>query len=168
MNNMTSKISCFARAYHYRKKSIQIFSDSKAEKLLGEDYDLIAEHMKNGIGFFVPGFSGDIEEGLRLIVDEQLSPSVLARSAYCEKMLENESRFGCRQYVIFAAGEQMKALYSFHELELLLQECGFLIYEHLSDIEMTEQFFYEYNQAVPEKRMKAPKGVGYVLAKCCG
>ena len=60
--------------------------------------------MTQGIGFFLPDFHGSAEEGLRLIVDRQLSPSVLGRSAYCEKTLENEKRLGCRQYILFAAG----------------------------------------------------------------
>ena len=41
---------------------------------------------------------------MRLIVDNQLSPYVLGRSAYCEKMLQNEQKLGCRQYILFASG----------------------------------------------------------------
>lgn len=104
MENLTAKVSCFARAYHYRNNAAPIFADTAAQALLGEDYDRIAESMTQGIGFFLPGFNGAPEEGLRLIVDRQLSPSVLGRSAYCERMLANEARLGCRQYVIFASG----------------------------------------------------------------
>lgn len=39
MDNMTAKVSCFARAYHYNNNSIRIFTDDIAEKLLGEDYN---------------------------------------------------------------------------------------------------------------------------------
>jgi len=60
--------------------------------------------MKQGIVFFLPGFQGTEEEGLRLIADRQLSPSVLGRSAYCEMLLEKEKHLGCRQYIIFASG----------------------------------------------------------------
>ena len=104
MENITAKVSCFARAYHYKNSTSPIFADTAAEALLGQDYDRIAESMTQGVGFFLPGFNGSPEEGLRLIVDRQLSPSVLGRSAYCERMLENETRLGCRQYVIFASG----------------------------------------------------------------
>ena len=104
MENITAKVSCFARAYHYKNSTSPIFADTAAEALLGPDYDRIAESMTQGVGFFLPGFNGSPEEGLRLIVDRQLSPSVLGRSAYCERMLENETRLGCRQYVIFASG----------------------------------------------------------------
>ena len=104
MDNKTAKVSCFARAYHHKNNQVRIFGDDKAEKMLGEEYEQIAQHMKNGISFFLPDYQGDSEEGLRLIVDRQLSPSVLGRSAYCETMLENEKRLGCRQYLIFAAG----------------------------------------------------------------
>ena len=52
MDNMTAKVSCFARAYHYNNKSIRIFTDDIAEKLLGEDYNQIAKSMSDGIDFF--------------------------------------------------------------------------------------------------------------------
>ena len=96
MESITAKVSCFARAYHYKNSASTIFADTAAEALLGQDYDRIAESMTQGVGFFLPGFNGSPEEGLRLIVDRQLSPSVLGRSAHCERMLKNEIRLGCR------------------------------------------------------------------------
>lgn len=104
MQHMTAKVSCFARAYHYENNSVHIFADSAARAVLGDDYDKIAESMTQGAGFFLPEFKGGSEEALRIIVDAQLSPSVLGRSAFCEAALENARRCGCRQYVIFAAG----------------------------------------------------------------
>jgi len=58
MDNMTAKVSCFARAYHYNNKSIRIFTDVIAEKLLGEDYNQIAKSMSDGIDFFVLDLKG--------------------------------------------------------------------------------------------------------------
>lgn len=263
MDNMTAKVSCFARAYHYNNNQVHIFKDSFAELLLGDEYEQIAQNMINGIRFFLPGFAGTKEEGLRLIVDKQLSPSVLGRSAFCEKMLEKEKGLGCKQYIIFAsgydtyslrnqdkafsvfvpcnleeitwkekllqagyistqksfgsllgisyylskeefksllqtvselmvdgsvicfdypsedesretktnkmlamgAGEQMKAMYSDLELEELLSSCGFEIAIHLNHDEMTRQYFSDYNNYNSEYSMKAPIGIGYVLAE---
>lgn len=289
MDNMTAKVSCFARAYHYKNNQIHIFKDSVASILLGSDYEQIAQNMMNGIAFFLPDFVGTKEEGLRQIVDKQLSPSVLGRSAFCEKMLEREKGLGCKQYMIFAsgydtfslrnedkslsvfemdlpdlltdkierikgtgintdsvfvpcnlakttwkekllqagympaqksfgsllgisyylskedfksllqavselmvggslicfdypsenesketktnqmlamgAGEQMKALYANLELEDLLLSCGFEIKVHLNHDEMTRQYFSDYNNCNSEYAMKAPVGVGYVLAE---
>ena len=99
MDNTTAKVSCFARAYHFENNKTHIFADSMAARLLGDDYDHIAESMMQGINFFLPGFDGTKEEGLRLIVDKQLSPSVLGRSAYCEKKLLDEIATGCGQYL---------------------------------------------------------------------
>ena len=104
MENMTAKVSCFARAYHHKNNRKHIFDDTVAEKLLGKDYEEIAQNMSDGVNFFFPGFEGTKEEGLRLIVDKQLSPSVLARSAYCESRLARERKNDCRQYMIFASG----------------------------------------------------------------
>lgn len=96
MDNMTAKVSCFARAYHYNNNSIRIFTDDIAEKLLGEDYNQIAKSMSDGIDFFSPGFEGTREEGLRLILDRQLSPSVLGRSVFCESKLAYAIANGCK------------------------------------------------------------------------
>lgn len=110
MDNMTAKVSCFARAYHYKNNSIHIFTDDIAEKLLGEDYNQIAKRMSDGIDFFYPGFEGTREEGLRLILDRQLSPSVLGRSVFCESKLAYAIANGCKQYLVFAAGYDTYAL----------------------------------------------------------
>lgn len=104
MENTTAKVSLFARAYHYENNMVHVFADTAAKKLLGQEYDQIAQSMSQGIGFFIPGFNGTVDEGLRLIVDKQLSPSVLGRSAFCEKMIENEVKNGCVQIVILASG----------------------------------------------------------------
>ena len=98
MDNMTAKVSCFARAYHYNNNSIRIFTDDIAEKLLGEDYNQIAKSMSDVIDFFCPGFEGTREEGLRLILDRQLSPSVLGRSVFCESKLAYAIANGCLSY----------------------------------------------------------------------
>lgn len=104
MEHITAKVSCFARAYHHRNNRTHIFDDTDAKKLLGADYDKIANSMAEGLDFFFPEFKGTKEEGLRKIVDKQLSPSVLARSAFCESKLVDEIADGCKQYVIFASG----------------------------------------------------------------
>ena len=101
MENTTAKVSLFARGYHYKNNSVRIFSDTVAKQLLGREYDQIAQNMSQGISFFIPGFQSTSDEGLRLIVDNQ---SVLGRSAFCEKMIENEVKDGCRQIVILASG----------------------------------------------------------------
>lgn len=110
MENLTAKISCFARAYHYKNNKKPIFADDAAGKLLGDDYDEIAANIVRGIQFFAPGFTGSADEALKIAVDGQLSPSVLGRSAFAEQCLMNELRLGCRQYVLFAAGYDTFAL----------------------------------------------------------
>ena len=61
--------------------------------------------MKQGIQYFAPDFHGTQEEVLQFIVNHQLAPSVLARSAFCERAIDNAvRRLGCRQVVIYACG----------------------------------------------------------------
>ena len=103
--NMTALVSCFARYYHYKNNKYRIFSDNIAEKILSkEEIDAISNNMANGINFFNPNFVGTKENALRWIVDNQLSPSVLGRSIFCEKSLLNAIKIGCKQYLIFASG----------------------------------------------------------------
>lgn len=63
-----------------------------------------------------------------------------------------------------AANEKMLSSYSCSEMEQLLSKHGFLIYEHLTPHEMTEQYFEIYNNANPEHRMMAFDNVNYCLA----
>ncbi|MGM9971937.1 MAG: class I SAM-dependent methyltransferase [Anaeroplasmataceae bacterium] len=103
--NMTALVSCFVRCYHYKFNKYRIFSDNIALNILSkEEYNSIASNMTKGIGFFNPYFVGTNEEALRWIIDNQLSPSVLGRSAFCEEELMNAIKNGCGQYLIYAAG----------------------------------------------------------------
>ena len=105
LDNMTALVSCFARAYHYKNSESPVFADSVAEKLLtAEEYSAISRNMAQGIGYFAPGFQGTPEEALHFIVNRQLAPSVLARSAFCERAIGNAVRLDCRQIVIYACG----------------------------------------------------------------
>ena len=103
--NMTALVSAFARCYHYKNNKYRIFSDNCAEKILSnKEYNEIANSMFEGIKFFNPNFVGTKENALRWIVDNQLSPSVLGRSVFCEKSLFNAIKLGCKQYLILASG----------------------------------------------------------------
>ena len=105
MDNMTAMVSCFARAYHYKNNSEWVFKDAIAGSILSEEeYNAIANNMTKGISYFAPKFNGANDEALRFIVDHQLSPSVLMRSAFCENTLDNAMMFGCKQYAVFASG----------------------------------------------------------------
>ena len=290
MKNMTALVSTFARAYHYRNNKKWVFADSLAEKMLSEDEYLgISQNMSQGISFFAPDFRGTPEEALCYIVNKQLAPSVLARSAFCERAIYNDVKRGCDQIVLYAcgydtfslrnqdkplkifeldrpemiedklrrinenglvpscqveyircdlslpdwkdaliqsgfdvkkpsfgnllgisyylskddfvnlirsissisckesslcfdyplseggvesqhtreladaAGEAMKAKYTYDEIETLLLEAGFLIYQHMNASQATESFFKEHNRSNPEHSMTAPEGVGYCL-----
>lgn len=45
MDNTTSKVSCFARAYRFENNNTHIFADSMAKKILGDDFNQIAKSM---------------------------------------------------------------------------------------------------------------------------
>ncbi|GAA0596817.1 class I SAM-dependent methyltransferase [Virgibacillus siamensis] len=63
-----------------------------------------------------------------------------------------------------AANEKMYASYSYLEMEKLLADNSFLIYEHLTPDEITERFFKKYNEAYPQHQMTAFDNVNYCLA----
>ncbi len=106
--NMTALISAFARIYHIKNSNIIIYNDNFAEKIISKkELDEISGNMKNGISFFNPGYKGD--NPLKWIVNNNLAPSVLARSIFNEKHLLNEIKLGAKQYVILASGYDTSA-----------------------------------------------------------
>jgi len=103
--SLTALVCAFSRAYHAEHNEIKIFDDRIARQLLtDEEYENIASNMSQAIAFFQPDFIGTQEQALRSIVDHQLSPSPLGRSAFAEQALELAATLGARQYLIFAAG----------------------------------------------------------------
>ena len=109
---MTALVSLFARAYHQKNKDIKIFDDLLSIKLITEkEYEMIGLNMSQGISFFNPTFKGSEEEALKWIVDHQLSPSVLVRSAFCKEAIEEMKEKGCQQYLDFASGYDSFAYY---------------------------------------------------------
>jgi len=66
--------------------------------------------------------------------------------------------------MVSVANEKMLASYSYTEMEKLLANHNFLIYEHLTPDEISEQYFKKYNQANPEHSMTAFDHVNYCLA----
>jgi methyltransferase (TIGR00027 family) len=63
-----------------------------------------------------------------------------------------------------ASNERMLASYSYLELQKLLEDSNFLIYEHLTPVEITEQYFKKYNQLNSEHPITAFDNVNYCLA----
>lgn len=63
-----------------------------------------------------------------------------------------------------AANEKMLASYSYAELEKILDNSNFMIYEHLTPNEITEQYFKKYNKANPNHQMTAFDNTNYCLA----
>ena len=110
--NMTALVSLFARAYHQKNKDIKIFDDLLSIKLITEkEYEMIGLNMSQGISFFNPTFKGSKEEALKWVIDHQLSPSVLIRSAFCKEAIEEMKEKGCQQYLDFASGYDSFAYY---------------------------------------------------------
>lgn len=107
MNNtsMTALISAFARAYHCENSNIKIFNDNVSRKLFSTDeWNLIIDKFTSGIKYFNPKFYGTKEESIKWIMNNQIAPSILGRSAFCEESLLNAINFGTKQYLIFASG----------------------------------------------------------------
>lgn len=107
--SLTSLISAFGRAYHSQFDTPKIFDDDMAKDLISEEeFNDIKENMVQGIQFFnkeiAEKFKDNSEEILKWITQVQLSPTPLARAAYCEEVLRHEVRLGVQQYVILGAG----------------------------------------------------------------
>jgi methyltransferase (TIGR00027 family) len=108
-SSATSLVSAFARAYHSKYDTPKIFNDFIANDLISKnEFSDISKNMIQGIQFFnkeiSQRFKNDPDEILKWITQVQLSPTPLARAAYCEKVLLHEMTLGVKQYVILGAG----------------------------------------------------------------
>lgn len=119
--------------------------------ILGVSYYLSKESfelMISSIGSIVP-------KGSSIIFDYPDSNS------YTEKAGERAKK----QFILAGgANEKMLASYSYGDMEQLLTEHDFLIYEHLEPQEITEQYFEFYNKANPMNQMRAFDNTNYCLA----
>lgn len=107
--SVTSLVSAFCRAYHSQYDTPKIFEDYIAKELITENEFLdIKKNMIQGIQFFnkeiAERFKNNPDEILKWITQVQLSPTPLARAAFCESVLLNEIELGVKQYVILGAG----------------------------------------------------------------
>ncbi|WP_349730213.1 class I SAM-dependent methyltransferase [Peribacillus frigoritolerans] len=108
-SSLTSLISAFGRAYHSKYDTPKIFDDFIAKDLITQkEFADISENMIKGIQFFnnkiARKFQDHPDEILKWITQVQLSPTPLARAAYCENVLFHEMSLGVKQYVILGAG----------------------------------------------------------------
>lgn len=107
--SVTSLVSAFSRAYHSEFDSPKIFDDYIAKEfILPKERSDIETNMVQGIQFFntdiAERFRDNPKEILNWITQVQLSPTPLARAAYCERVLLHEITLGAKQYVILGAG----------------------------------------------------------------
>lgn len=87
--NMMALVSSFVRYYHHKNSNIKVYDDKNCDKVLTcEECLNIKENMAYGIKYFNPSFKGTEEEAILRIVNNQIGPSVLGRSAFNKKMLK--------------------------------------------------------------------------------
>ncbi|WP_081257290.1 class I SAM-dependent methyltransferase [Bacillus wiedmannii] len=107
--SVTSLVSAFGRAYHSEFDRPKIFDDYVAKDFISpKERNDIETNMVQGIHFFntdiAQQFQDNPQEILKWITQVQLSPTPLARAAYCERVLLHEITLGAKQYVILGAG----------------------------------------------------------------
>ncbi|PEV95297.1 SAM-dependent methyltransferase [Bacillus cereus] len=154
--SITSLVSAFGRAYHSEFDSPKIFDDYVArEFILPKERHDIETNMVQGIHFFnkdiAEQFQDHPKEILKWITQVQLSPTPLARAAYCEKVLLHEMTLGAKQYVILGAGLDT---FSFRHKEL---ENKIEIFE--VDHPSTQQFKKE---RIKEVELEVPNHLHFV------
>ncbi|WP_033713230.1 class I SAM-dependent methyltransferase [Bacillus mycoides] len=108
-SSVTSLVSAFGRAYHSEFDSSKIFDDYVAKDLISQkERNDIETNMVQGIHFFNKDIAQQFQDNpkgiLKWITQVQLSPTPLARAAYCERVLLHEIALGAKQYVILGAG----------------------------------------------------------------
>ncbi|MFK4414824.1 methyltransferase (TIGR00027 family) [Bacillus sp. RC251] len=107
--SVTSLVSAFGRAYHSEFDRPKIFDDYVAKDFISQkERNDIETNMVQGIRFFntdiAERFRDNPKEILKWITQVQLSPTPLARAAYCERVLLHEIALGAKQCIILGAG----------------------------------------------------------------
>ncbi|OTX88497.1 SAM-dependent methyltransferase [Bacillus wiedmannii] len=107
--SVTSLVSAFGRVYHSEFDRPKIFDDYVAKDFISQkERNDIETNMVQGIHFFntdiAQKFQNNPQEILKWITQVQLSPTPLARAAYCERVLLHEIALGAKQYIILGAG----------------------------------------------------------------
>lgn len=69
-----------------------------------------------------------------------------------------------QQMLASKSGEPFKASYAYNTMEKILSENDFLIYQHLTPQEISDQFFSDYNRANPDYPIIAFDNVNYCMA----
>ncbi|MFJ8353370.1 class I SAM-dependent methyltransferase [Bacillus paramycoides] len=154
--SITSLVSAFGRAYHSEFDTPKIFDDYVAKDFISKkERKDIEMNMVQGIHFFnkdiAERFQGNPKEILKWITQVQLSPTPLARAAYCERVLLHEVTLGAKQYVILGAGLDT---FSFRHREL---ENSIEIFE--VDHPSTQEF---KKQRVKEAELEVPNNLHFV------
>jgi methyltransferase (TIGR00027 family) len=108
-SSLTSLVSAFGRAYHSKHDTPKIIDDYLAQDLISpQEFADISKNMVQGIPFFNLDIANkhqdDPDAILKWITHVQLSPTPLARAAYCEAIILHELNLGLKQYVILGAG----------------------------------------------------------------
>lgn len=154
--SVTSLVSAFSRAYHSEFDRSKIFDDYIAKEFISsKERNEIETNMIQGIHFFnkeiAQQFQDNPKEILKWITQVQLSPTPLARAAYCERVLLHEITLGAKQYVILGAGLDT---FSFRHREL---ENKIEIFE--VDHPSTQQFKKE---KIEEAEFEIPNNLHFV------
>jgi len=154
--SITSLVSAFGRAYHSEFDNPKIFDDYVAKEFISQkERNDIEMNMVQGIHFFntdiAQQFQDNPQEILKWITQVQLSPTPLARAAYCERVLLHEITLGTKQYVILGAGLDT---FSFRHREL---ESNIEIFE--VDHPSTQGFKKE---RIKEAELEAPNNLHFI------
>lgn len=80
---------------------------------------------------------------------------------YPNNLETNKERIN--QQLAKGANEEMKAIYSYKDIEKLADDSNMLIYEHLNHNNINHIYFYDYNTLNPNDKIVAPIGVSYVV-----
>ena len=155
------------RSNNWNAIPIDLTTESLSEKLLAcgaYDKTKLSFFSLLGIVYYV---SREVFEALLKEVANSAPPGSTIVFDYPDEYTYTEQAGErAKKQVMMAggAGEPMLAGYSYKEIERLLSDYGFSIYEYLTPAEITEQYFSRYNKANPRHPMTAFDNVNYCLA----
>lgn len=156
--NVPDNLSCISADFNEFNWQQQLLAHSSYDRsalsfvsLLGISYYLPEESFKQ----LLSTLAELVPQGSSLVFDY---PDELTFTTIASDQVQLQVMMAAR------AGEPMQASYGYTKLEKLLEQAGWLIYEHLTPDEITGQLFKHYNQANPQHPITAFDNVNYCLA----
>ncbi len=116
MESLTAKMCMFCKLFHMKNSNIKVYNEKYLERVMDQkEYNTIFNYLDNGIKFFDSNYTGN--DRVLYIVNKFIGATILGRSAYLNRVINNEIKLGLKEYVVLGSGYDM-SMYEFKNIKV--------------------------------------------------